>query len=1147
MISLQDAQSQFNDTGAQNAVNADVASLGQYTTTLASAPTAPHQTISNVSGAQPSNISKFAHFLGGLASQSGSIALGAGKWLVTNTVNMVEAPGKLGAGLGNSILDKMSINQLDAQTKQASAQQATLSAQFKAGKITAKQYQLGMKSLVQTFNDLEKQQLGINAKVGFDKQNTTKALIDTAGALTTVLTVGFGKATTTIIDLGDNGLALTPIQAKTAGEWLTSKVAEPMLTPAIKAINRVASDSEVWAKLDSVTQAAFQRASAEVVSTAAENMTSAEIAKATAVNFALKYPLIFNYTSTTAQDVYKELDDKKYGDAVRTMAFNAALLLSGGPITHAFKYGGDAIKGITARTFGQTSFWDVLSTYYGDQTAAGFSSAITKIAQSIENPIERGQFIKNLAAVEATNLKAVGGDVAAAAERLAKGMQGTYSFDLTQVSHEDAVNDMVKWAKNYRLAQEAASESGLGQIAVGRLDARDKQSIMAAITGAGDTAGRLKAWEQWKVDNPNAAAAYNDNFDRQIKQLIESEGKDLLAGNSSEMLGNKIMKIEAQITVDGFPKDVAEKMAKDGYIPIRPKNIETPFHEGGDRLVTKYAEGQDFFTKAVQPLPVLDVVGQLLTSVGLSPYAASERTYQMFNENLTKNLNESGVIKKILGETPEETTDSLIKQISNYAKGLKMPAQDMRMLTVKHISKATGMSMEESRLIQKAISKSYMEVPLFVRGMGDRLVDFAYGKGVGVATRRYLRIQGAARFGWNPFFQYLRLIPKTEILSESQGGGFFYSLFAGRLGEISAIRKGLRDGGILNEVGSIGSMTGEATEIAGAMSRNLSKKLLPAQEVSIAGLIDAQAQRVGMTWKDFIRNYPQETKDTIQRIVEYDRNSQFLNSPLARTLNIAFFPFRFDTKVAILLGEGLSKTSLITQVAVINSLLKAHDWLNTDEGKAWYAKHSTAIGLFNYITPLASLSEAMQSLLPGQDHSLGNFGELGGLPFGWITQMLDAEGLTHFNQAGVDAATGQAFPKYIPATEKGAAAIAIQDLIGSLFSYPGAQIGLPSKTGITRNISLGILGANKNKDLQLEQPKLNKEQQEYSDIIQSMQPGYRPELAPEQAPSVNTIPLLGQTTAAPKYKNGKPSARAKKKSEYTPALLPGQTTLGQIP
>lgn len=1076
-------------------------------------------------------LSRFAHFMGGIGTDIGHIAGGAATWLAHNAVDMVEAPYKYGEGLAHGLQDRTSISEINAQNQQFSSKLDTLNRQFKSGDISSKVYQQALKELNQDMANLSRQATVLDNRTQKDQQAANLATINT---ISDVLVFGAPA-------LSDGMSA--------AKSFVLSKALTPVVESAENNLGRIAANKALFDGLSDGAKQALQQSTAEVVSNAGRD-TAANITRKAAVNLAIKYPIYYNYLSSTGADIYNELDNKKYGDAMRTVGFNALLLLSGGPIGQALKYGGKTVGGIANRTFARTSFLDALSRGIGNGDPAGLFNAINKLPES-----ERADVVKQMSAVEATNLGAVGGnDAEAAAMRVIQGMESYEGISMTDFSHEEALNNMVSFARAQRLADETAKAAGMGPVTVGRVDARALNQIAESLVNTTSSEDRLTTWEALKKTGGNQAWANNENFDRQMKSLISRY-------DDPTELAEAISKIKAGFEVRGFPKSVAEKLSKMGYIPISPGNIEAPFAEGSGKIASKFGGNDDFFTKAVQPLPILGGLGKALNFLGLSPYASTQRVYQLFNDNLAKNLQESGTVRKIMGEDISDSTDTLIKKLSDYAHNptrgkivSKMPITDLRMLTLGDIKAALEVSTSEARSIQKAIAQSYIQVPLSVRGLGDRAVDATYRIGAtGAVQRRYLRVLGAARFSWNPFFQYLRVIPKTEILSSFEGGGFVNSVFAGRLGELGKIRQGLRSAGMLDERAGF-TTTGEAVDFGGATGANISKRLLPMQERSIAGLVDAQARRMGMNWQDYVKNYPQQVRDTVQMIAEYDKRSNLLNSPLMRTLNIAFFPMRFDTKVATIMARGLARSSLMTQVSVINGMMRAHDFLNSPEGQAWYAQNSDIIGLFNYVTPVAKLSEVFESLLPGHDHSLGNFGELGGLPFGWIPQILDAEGLTHFNQPGVDAKTGAIIPQYIPATQRGQLAVATQDLLTQLFSYPGATVGLQSKASITRFAGLALVGGNKKTDLQLTTPsesQLGRQQQDYSSLIQSL--SSTPAQHPAPLPTAPLRPGINvPSQAGPTLTNKGPASasstrtKKKKKADFKPQLLPGQTTFGQL-
>lgn len=1079
-------------------------------------------------------LSKFGHFLGGLFSETGHMAVGAGKWLEKQTVEMAEAPFKFGASLAHQIQDNMLLDQNMKQIQQQSAVTDRLNDEYKAGRITAEQYKQALQDNFNTLQDLARR-AQIYGQMGKEDFSTSvKSGVETVSDIVTVLTGGLGKSA----DVALTSDGLVPVLGVT--DYLKSSAADVYLNHVEPVINKFASDSKLFSNLSTAAQHALQTATAEVVSSETA-MGASQVARATIVNIALKYPIYFDYLSNTGEKLYNELDQKKYGDAVRTLAFNSALALSGGPIGWAMKHGGQAFRYVSARTFVQTPFLDSLSRMVGDKDPQGFFNAVAKLS-----PEARGEAAKGLSAVEATNIAAVGGhDATAAALRVVRGMRSQYeALDWAQLTHEQALKDMVNFAKNQRIADEWGKKLGRN-LTVGRFDVRDKTQIAKQLADAPlDT--RLSTWEQMKLENPDKPWANNANFDRQIRGLIEKhpDGEDL---------GTAIQNIKAATAIEGVPKTILSQMAKDGYVVIQPSKLDAPFVEGSGKITSSFAhETNDIFLKAVKPLPVLSTLGQTLTRLGLSPNASTQTVYEMFSVTLADNIkNTSAIFKDMAGESTSQQADMLIKKLSSYAhdenrKGLfsKTPIMDLRQMTNKDIQTALGVPRATAREVQDAITQAYIQVPLAVRGLGDKAVDLLYkAPGVGSFARRFFRVQGAARFSWNPFFQYLRVAPKTEILTSAEGGGYINAIFQGHIREIKDIRQGLRDIGAFEEKAGF-SLSTEAVGAEGtSATRNLNHKLLPIQERSIAGLIAAQADRVGMDWHSYVHNFPQNVRDTVQSIAQYDRSANFINSPLARTLNIAFFPFRFDAKVAGIFAKSLARQNPLMQVAVINGLYRAHNWLNSPEGQVWYSQNATAIGVFNYITPTATFAEVFSALTPGHDHSLGNFGELGGLPFGWIPQLLDSEGITHFNQPYVTA-QGVEIPDYIPATTRGQAAIAIQDFVTSIFSYPGATAGLPSKSKITRTIGEGLTGANTSDFNKVLRP-LSNDQQDFINNVASKSKTSTSS-SPQPLRGTVTVPQGSSPLQTPPQRSTGSKTRKKKESEFTPALLPGQTELGQL-
>lgn len=1202
--SYADAQSNLTTSiNAPTKLASDVNSLAPLATVMhgptPAAPLPNYVAPSNTSG----GLAKFGSFLSTMVGEVGHVAASAASWLKTNAVNLAEAPLKLGTDIGHGLVDRFEIDSINTQNDQFSGRLATLTNLYKSGGITSKEYSEQLKELNQSQNQLVQESNNLSTRVKGDQQATTKAAWDTAATLVTVLTAGVGAG-------GDPAYTA-------AAKFVASDAADSPLIAGAAKLNEIAMNPELQKSvyLSAANKAAIQRSIAEVVVQNTGHMTAEQISRASVMNMALKYPIYYNMLSSTGDQVYKELDNKQYGSALRTVAFNALLLLSGGPIGHALKYGGGAVKEIAARTFTTTPFLDELSRGIGNGDASGLYKAITNIKdpsafkffdangnfQQVAEKDLQARIIKNMSAVEATNLAATGKtEPVAAAWRVINGMAANEGASMSTFTHDEALVNMHNDFEVHRALNAASEKAGLGPVVTGRLDLRQARSNAAALREGTDEESSMKIWTDLKRNNPSFAWANSTTYDKQITAAIKKFG-------GGEPLAKAVNDIKAGVQIKGLPENLVRNASKMGYVAVQPANIEAPFIEGAGKLTSKFAENSDLWTKAVAPLPVMSHVGDMLTGLGLSPNASVQRAYQLYNANLAENLNrlniagladeltakgatvvkedtsavealkkqgyDDATIAKLKTENPEDfqstkvtekpeeaqtQSDFINKVLADYRNNptrgrlaRAMPITDYRQMTDGDIqtafkNKKIDISGADAHRIGRAIDQSWLQMPLAIRGLGDKAVDLNFR--FNPLAGRYSRLQGSLRFAWNPFYQNLRAIPKTEILASAKGGGYVNAVFSGEFKQIGPVRELLRDKGIFDEKGGLGTaMAGaEAVEASGDTGRNLGRRLLPQQERSIAGLVVSKANKADLSVATYVEQFPNEVRDMVQAIAEYDRKANFLNSPMVRTLNLAIFPFRFELKVGTAMAKALANTSAVTQMAFIKGAMNAHIWLNSAEGQAWYSHNSEAIGLFEYMTPLATISEVGDAL--GLQHNaIGEYGELGGLPFGFIPQILDAEGLTHFNQPGVDAKTGAVIPSYIPQTARGQAETAIQDFLGSLFTYPGATIGAPSKASITRTAAMGITGANKKKDLKLVTPtNLSDQQRSYSDAIQQMN-GTTPQVPtppPARSQVVPTLPTPATTPKAPK--NSPTSAKKKTKAQFTPQLIPGQSALGQL-
>jgi hypothetical protein len=357
-------------------------------------------------------------------------------------------------------------------------------------------------------------------------------------------------------------------------------------------------------------------------------------------------------------------------------------------------------------------------------------------------------------------------------------------------------------------------------------------------------------------------------------------------------------------------------------------------------------------------------------------------------------------------------------------------------------------SEKEARAIRGAILQSYLKVPLQLRGLGDKIVDSVMSApGLGTPYRAYLRTVGQLRYAYNPFF-YTQEQVETIALTGAA------SLRVNKTNRVAA-RKALEEAGFFRaEMGTRGFGSFATDDLTfGAITANLSNM----QKDALAAMAYRMAKKQNKSVAYMLANKPDQISDALKVVVQY-KSTGPLNSPLARTLNLAVFPSRYNTKVAGIAANAMSKLSPPVQLAVINSAFEMQDWIKSDEGIRWQSQYADVIGFLGWVTPVGSLQWGW-NLLFNRDAigAPGDLGQLGGIPFGFITQILENQGLITINTPYVNPKTGEAYLDRIPVTSRGKLQAALTDLISSTFSYPGRTIGLPGKGQLVRGVTGAIV------------------------------------------------------------------------------------------
>lgn len=1172
----------------QQNLGSDVSSIGQFATTYNAGPIASPQqgTLKTFSSGSQSNVGKLAHFIGTVGKEAGGIIGGVGKFAVKAAIDTVTAPIVLGQGMFNAHDASVRSSHLSAQGNMLSQQTKRTIQDYKAGRITQEQYKQQLQELAQQSGDLTRAQTDNMSLLDKAGKQLSKGGVNTAADVIAVMTAGAAiPLEAAIADKGTSAAVDLLTKGPLGDAFISSAAKIDQLTKGLGTVTSKVTGVENSFSLQTMDQIAK-----EAAATAGNNLTSRQIAKNVAVNLFLKKPLIYQTTVNSAADAYKELASGKFGSGVGNVALLASMALEGGPLGFALKQaskggswlksamfsGGDPRELLNELTTNATknvsrqSFIDALSSQVGDKDLSG----IYKELQSrLENgDVESYQMMK---VMEDINMRQAKGNSVVAANNIIDYLN---SLDggkaVSEMTPGQLIDSLTSWAKTRQAMVEAAKAGKIlsvdskdaERIVLGRANISDLNFIQQVMRQADEQVGvglqeRVQARQaalQGLIEQYGQTAAWA-NSDSFLKQM----GAIIVRNHDTQAMVNALNDINLGEELAGVPKELQEMARKNGFIAVLPKKGAdvTPhvtYDQTSKTLRTAFAKevpDSNLFIQAVKPVPVLQSVGSFLSRIGLSPESSGDVTQSIFKQNLQQVLPKELV--SVSGESAEQSVDSITQKLSNFIKGKTggMPIVDYRQMRLKEVQEALGVSEATAKEVAGALNTAMLKVPLQIRGLGDRLMDLNYAKNP--LASGYARLQGSARFTYNPFFRWQQTT-QTEFLSQLEAGGKRVSypgwnkvnamLFPGKQVEIDNTVSLLEQNKIFGS-----GFSGQMSDTAAAGAEAISTRLLKGEKQSLAGLVNTMASKVGMSAPDFVEQYRPQVIDALRTIVQYPTHDGFLNSPLARTINFAFFPFRYNMKVAGLMAEQLSRLSAPMQVALVKNLFEMNSFLNSDEGQAWYSQHAEAIKLFQWLSPLYPLNYVQRILtdVGTGEVQVGDLGQLGGLPFGFIGQMLDANNIIHLNAPYVDPASGNILPKYIPKSLKAQANLAIQDLLGQTFSYPGATAGLPSKGSIERSIVGGLLpGSNKEFEKVDQTGNVTAKQKHQAEIYRQTRGGVtaangtQVNLWQEGAsiPSALVVPAQGDINPAPIYKSGRSSSR-KKKSEFIPEPLPNEPSL----
>lgn len=994
---------------------------------------------------RPSVVSQFATKAKNIAVQTPRVIGAVGKAIGGYAVKEIaELPGEiyrtgtkvlptlLGKGLNSELeSQKIALNTLEKA-------QSNVMARYKAGQISKEDYNKALQELSQGFSQISKTAVRIEKEA--DPQKAVEDFTDTAAFL---FTIGAGK------------LASAAPKTLNAGKDSVSLATKVNL--------------KVEESLKKIPGGYFKKLLDEPGTSAAKIALQNSIgqnAKLTASKLFIKYPLTYHAAFDDTGAILSSLSKGDFVGAAGRAMWNSLALLEG-PIAAAVK--GVKNFGISTNRamFGKGAFFDELAA----RTVEGDRAGIMKFVNGLKetDPARYEAFQSWGRSLQAMNLHTSRDDVKLAVDNIEEWFY-KQGVDMKKLSSQEVFEGMEKYGKALESVHkdirmgivDGVPFDKTGQVLIGRWDRKTREQFVEAMQKAGtprkgETIKEARVRMLKYLDGAaeqQVAWTHNEILFNRVRTAIEE-------GKSVKSISEAIKEIDAAKSVGrGWSKETKRLLNEGGYVPIVPKRITGSRYiapEKAGKIVTGFGDDADLFDTAIAPLPGLGRVGSMMRKAGLGVQDSNMAVNAAIKTNLQNGLEGITFAAKNIDT---ESSEFVMRRLSKYLESLptsptftkNIVAQDARFLRVSEIAKALEVDASTAKKVQRALLDAYTSIPFSTRGLGDKLVDFSYSIPVtGALQRAYSRIQGALRYSWNPFFR-LQETTETELLSQMLSGGkvpqYFgangvISLFFKKTaGEIDDAVEQLRKAEVFS-----GTLTGQGADdmVIGRITANMTKW----QKKSLAGMALKLADKKGKSLSQFINDDYDELADALRVVVQYPRKSG-INSPLARTINLAFFPARYNMKVAGLTAQTLAKAPPAVQLGIVNGIMDFSTWLKSDEGTQWQSENQDAIQLFKWITPYNSIEWAMKRFSGDMPDSLGELGLMGGLPFGLITQMIDSQTDFELNTPYVDMKTGKVADEWIPATDKARAATALQDLIGMAFNYPGRLLGLPGKSELIR-------------------------------------------------------------------------------------------------
>lgn len=207
----------------------------------------------------------------------------------------------------------------------------------------------------------------------------------------------------------------------------------------------------------------------------------------------------------------------------------------------------------------------------------------------------------------------------------------------------------------------------------------------------------------------------------------------------------------------------------------------------------------------------------------------------------------------------------------------------------------------------------------------------------------------------------------------------------------------------------------------------------------------------------------QMTRESLQDAFHY--RPGVLTSPAVKTLNIVFFPIRFQMKTVQMGAKWLYGLSPASRLVVMNNWAHFANWAGTEEGMEWRKKNNNILyDIFNYTTAYEQMGQSIESVTKGRLFG-GNAGMIGGVPLGFIANLARELAITGEDPTEVNPKTGRPYPRSVPKklVSPASLAVAIEQVLIAMtpstpfYSLTGGAINVSTRR-IVQDVVRGVFG-----------------------------------------------------------------------------------------